>query len=58
VGDGLYGGAPAAGMTRQALHASELAFAHPRTTEPLSFQVAPPADLAAAWSFVTDRRGD
>ena len=31
VGDTLYGGAPAAGMQRQALHAFRLAFAHPVT---------------------------
>jgi 23S rRNA pseudouridine1911/1915/1917 synthase len=30
---------------RQALHAASLAFAHPRTGEPLSFQTDPPADF-------------
>ncbi|MBW4023461.1 MAG: RluA family pseudouridine synthase [Proteobacteria bacterium] len=30
---------------RQALHAASLAFAHPRTGEPLSFHTAPPADF-------------
>ena len=29
VGDALYGGAPALGLARQALHAARLAFAHP-----------------------------
>lgn len=48
VADGLYGGAPAAGMTRQALHAFRLAFAHPVTGQALDFQALPPADLAAA----------
>ena len=48
VGDALYGGAPAAGMSRQALHATRLAFAHPITGEPLSFRAQPPPDLAAA----------
>ena len=31
VADALYGGAPAAGLTRQALHAFRLAFVHPVT---------------------------
>ena len=31
VGDRLYGGAPALGMERQALHAARLAFRHPRS---------------------------
>jgi hypothetical protein len=43
-------------MERQALHAAELEFAHPRTTRPLAFASAPPADLAAAWGFVTERQ--
>lgn len=30
---------------RQALHAASLAFAHPRTGAPLSFETAPPADF-------------
>jgi 23S rRNA pseudouridine1911/1915/1917 synthase len=30
---------------RQALHAASLAFAHPRTGEPLSFETEPPADF-------------
>ncbi len=48
VADGLYGGAPAAGMQRQALHAFRLAFVHPVTGQPLAFQSVPPADLSAA----------
>ena len=32
---------------RQALHAASLAFAHPRTGEPLSFETEPPADFRA-----------
>ena len=48
VGDTLYGGAPAAGMTRQALHARRLAFTHPITGQALDFQAPLPADLAAA----------
>jgi len=48
VGDALYGGQPAAGMTRQALHARRLALAHPVTGAPLDFEAPPPPDLAAA----------
>ena len=49
VGDALYGGAPALGMARQALHAEELRFAHPASGAPLAFRSPPPADFAAAW---------
>jgi 23S rRNA pseudouridine1911/1915/1917 synthase len=48
VADALYGGAPAAGMQRQALHAFRLAFCHPATGVQLQFHSALPADLAAA----------
>lgn len=54
VADAVYGGAPAAGMARQALHARRLAFEHPVTGQPLDFSSPPPADLAAAlaaWGF-------
>jgi 23S rRNA pseudouridine1911/1915/1917 synthase len=54
VGDDLYGGAPAAGLARQGLHAFRLAFAHPMTGEPLVFHSPLPADLQAAlrhWSL-------
>ena len=49
VADTLYGGAPALGLTRQALHAHELRFAHPTRGAPLTFSAEPPADFAAAW---------
>jgi 23S rRNA pseudouridine1911/1915/1917 synthase len=55
LGDALYGGAPAAGMERQALHAFRLAFEHPLTGEALAFEAPPPADLLAAlgaWGVV------
>jgi 23S rRNA pseudouridine1911/1915/1917 synthase len=55
VGDRVYGGSPALGMERQALHATALAFAHPGTGRRLSLEAPPPADLAGAWRFVTDR---
>jgi 23S rRNA pseudouridine1911/1915/1917 synthase len=48
VGDALYGGAPAVGLSRQALHAFRLAFVHPVTQAPMEFRSAPPADLAQA----------
>ena len=50
VGDTLYGGAPAAGMERQALHAFRLAFAHPVDGRPMAFEQAPPPDMQAALS--------
>lgn len=52
VGDALYGGAPALGMTRQALHAARLGFDHPATGSALAFEAPLPADLAAAWQQV------
>ena len=48
VGDALYGGAPAGGLQRQALHAFQLAFAHPINGQALAFRSAPPADLQEA----------
>lgn len=48
VGDAVYGGAPAAGMERQALHAWRLAFRHPVTGAELVFVASPPADFLAA----------
>jgi 23S rRNA pseudouridine1911/1915/1917 synthase len=50
VADDLYGGQPAAGLTRQALHAWRLAFVHPLTGESLVFQSALPPDLSQALS--------
>ena len=48
VSDGLYGGEPAAGLGRQALHARRLAFEHPVSGEAMSFIAPVPADLEAA----------
>ena len=48
VADELYGGAAAAGMGRQALHAWRLAFTHPVTNETLVFQAPLPQDLRHA----------
>jgi 23S rRNA pseudouridine1911/1915/1917 synthase len=47
-GDTTYGGAARYGLERQFLHAHRLAFAHPETGEPLSFESPLPEDLAAA----------
>lgn len=52
VSDAVYGGKPVLGMQRQALHAVELALAHPVTRELLTFEANPPEDFAKAWSAV------
>ena len=48
VSDALYGGEPAAGLTRQALHARRLGFEHPVSGEALTFISPVPADLESA----------
>lgn len=48
VSDALYGGALAASLCRQALHACRLAFAHPATGELMEFKSSPPPDLVSA----------
>ena len=48
VADELYGGAAAAGMQRQALHAFRLAFKHPVTGEALVFGAPLPDDFGQA----------
>lgn len=50
VADDLYGGAAAAGMQRQALHACRLAFVHPVTQKSMVFQATLPEDLNKALS--------
>jgi 23S rRNA pseudouridine1911/1915/1917 synthase len=50
LADPLYGGALAAGLQRQALHAVRLAFVHPVTAVPLALHAPLPEDLRAAWS--------
>ncbi|WP_307659034.1 RluA family pseudouridine synthase [Variovorax paradoxus] len=49
IGDALYGGAPAAGLARQALHAFRLAFVHPVTQAALELRSLPPPDLVQAF---------
>jgi 23S rRNA pseudouridine1911/1915/1917 synthase len=48
LADVLYGGSPAAGMQRQALHAWRLAFIHPISAAPMDFQAALPTDMQNA----------
>ena len=48
LADELYGGKPAAGLQRQALHAWRLAFVHPVSGRELVFKAPPPADFLAA----------
>ena len=55
VADALYGGLPAAGMERQALHAFRLAFTHPIIEQAMEFRAPLPADVSAAlldWGLV------
>lgn len=47
VADPVYGGAPAADIGRQALHACRLAFQHPVTGANLTFESPPPPDFLA-----------
>ena len=48
VADALYGGAPAAGLERQALHAYRLCFAHPISGQALEFHAPLPGDMEQA----------
>jgi 23S rRNA pseudouridine1911/1915/1917 synthase len=56
VSDPLYGGRPALGLLRQALHAERLGLDHPASGERLWFQADPPADLGEAWRRVLEDR--
>lgn len=49
LADSLYGGAAALGLSRQALHAARLSFAHPRDGRALRFDAPLPQDLSQAW---------
>ena len=51
VSDATYGGAIAAGMLRQGLHAERLEFEHPITGEPMKFLASLPLDFAQALAF-------
>ena len=52
LADALYGGAPALGLERQALHAARLGLTHPVTGEALSLRAPLPVDMAGAWRRV------
>ena len=52
VADALYGGAPALGLARQALHAARLGLVHPSTGRELDFVAPMPADLRSAWQQI------
>ncbi len=61
LADTLYGGAPAAGLSRQALHAWRLAFTHPVSGRELVFQALPPEDFRqglVAWGVGYNARQD
>ena len=48
VADTVYGGSAQFGLTRQALHATRLAFVHPATGKELVFEASVPADMQQA----------
>lgn len=52
LADSVYGGRAALGLSRQALHAARLGFAHPIHGEARWFDAALPPDLAQAWAVV------
>lgn len=56
LADPVYGGAPALGLRRQALHATELRLAHPVSGQPLAFRCDAPPDFAQAWAWVQGGR--
>ena len=57
LADAVYGGAPALGLERQALHALRLGLAHPASGAALRFDAALPPDLLAAWQTVAGSAG-
>jgi 23S rRNA pseudouridine1911/1915/1917 synthase len=52
VADTLYGGVPALGLVRQALHAARLGFQHPINGRALQFDAPMPQDLTQAWGLL------
>lgn len=48
VADEVYGGSPAGGLQRQALHALKLSFEHPQTGLSMVFNCPPPEDICTA----------
>ncbi len=57
LADATYGGRPALGLQRQALHAAELRLTHPLSGTPLAFHCPPPADFASAWQQLAGTAG-
>ncbi len=53
LGDHLYGGPEAPGISRPALHARTLAFAHPGTGEPTRFEADPPEDFSRLYRLLS-----
>lgn len=56
IADAVYGGRPALAMTRQALHATQLAFVHPASLRRVQFDAVAPPDFAEAWDNVVAAR--
>jgi 23S rRNA pseudouridine1911/1915/1917 synthase len=56
LADTTYGGRAAGGLTRQALHAVRLGFAHPVTCRAMTFEADLPPDFAALWQLLTNAR--
>jgi 23S rRNA pseudouridine1911/1915/1917 synthase len=54
VADTLYGGKPALGLQRQALHATQLRLSHPIGGQTIDVHCAPPPDFAQAWQQVLE----
>ena len=52
LGDELYGGSDAPGISRPALHAHTLGFDHPETGQPLRFEAQAPEDFSRLYRFL------
>ena len=52
LGDDLYGGPVAPGISRPALHAHTLGFDHPESGQPLRFEADPPEDFSALYRLL------
>ena len=55
LGDELYGGPGAPGISRPALHAQTLAFDHPGTGQPIRFEAEPPEDFSRLYRLLRTR---
>ena len=55
LGDELYGGPGAPGISRPALHAQTLAFDHPETGQPIRFEAEPPEDFSRLYRLLRTR---